>query len=154
MALTCIFNLYKQCLVFILLPVTAVESDRMSQGRGSAMGAAAAVLGLLFFMLSCEVAQAATYNVGGAGGWTFNVVGWPKGKRFKAGDTLVFNYNPQAHNVVVVNNAGYNSCNAPPGSKVYSSGKDQIKLRKGQNFFICSFPGHCQSAMKIAVVAA
>ena len=54
------------------------------------MGTAAAVLGLglVFLMLSCEVAQAATYTVGDAGGWAFNVVGWPNGKSFKAGDTL------------------------------------------------------------------
>ncbi|XP_052194541.1 basic blue protein [Diospyros lotus] len=128
----------------------------MSLGRGSAMGTAAAVLGLglLFLMLSCEVAQAATYTVGDAGGWAFNMVGWPNGKSFKAGDTLVFNYDPKAHNVVAVDKAGYDSCNAPPGSKVYSSGQDQIMLKKGQNFFICSFPGHCQAAMKIAVAAA
>ncbi|GMI87970.1 plantacyanin [Hibiscus trionum] len=41
-----------------------------------------------------------------------------------------------------------------PGAKVFRSGKDQIKLRKGQNFFICNYIGHCQAGMKIAVIAA
>ncbi|MGI4370260.1 hypothetical protein ACR2V4_27080, partial [Klebsiella pneumoniae] len=125
---------------------------RMSQGRGSAVMAAAAVLCLLM-VLNSEVAQAATYKVGGAGGWAFNVAGWPKGKNFKAGDVLLFSYTKGAHNVVVVNKAGYDSCKAPSNAKVYSSGKDQIKLVKGKNFFICTFPGHCASAMKIAVTA-
>ncbi|GMY05237.1 basic blue protein-like [Fagus crenata] len=122
----------------------------MAQGRGSAI--IAAVL-LCMFLLHSEMAQAATYTVGDAGGWTFNVAGWPKGKRFRAGDTLVFNYSPTAHNTVAVNKAGYNTCTAPRGAKVFQTGKDQIKLVKGQNFFICSFAGHCQSGMKIAVTA-
>lgn len=69
-------------------------------------------------------------------------------------DIGVFNYSTAAHNVVAVNKAGYSSCTSPRGAKVYTSGKDQIKLVKGQNFFICSFAGHCQSGMKIAVNAA
>ena len=46
------------------------------------------VLLLCLLVLHSEMAHAATYTVGGAGGWTFNTVGWPKGKRFRAGDTL------------------------------------------------------------------
>ncbi|KAH8520731.1 hypothetical protein POPTR_001G209300v4 [Populus trichocarpa] len=125
----------------------------MVQGRGSAMVATVAVM-LCMLLLHFDMAHAATYTVGGPGGWTFNVSGWPKGKSFKAGDILVFNYSTAAHNVVAVNKAGYSSCTSPRGAKVYTSGKDQIKLVKGQNFFICSFAGHCQSGMKIAVNAA
>jgi hypothetical protein len=66
----------------------------------------------------------------------------------------VFNYSPSAHNVVAVSRAGYDGCSTPRGSKVYQTGKDRIKLVKGQNSFICSFAGHCQSGMKITVVAA
>ncbi|CAK9151192.1 unnamed protein product [Ilex paraguariensis] len=124
----------------------------MSQGRGSAILGAAMVLCLL--VLHCEVAQAATYTVGGAGGWTFNTDSWPRGKRFRAGDILVFNYKPSSHNVVAVNKGGYGACTTPRGAKVYGTGKDQIKLVKGQNYFICNFPGHCQSGMKIAITAA
>ncbi|KAE8725996.1 Basic blue protein [Hibiscus syriacus] len=123
----------------------------MAQGRCSAM--AATVL-LCLLLLHFESVRSATFTVGGSGGWTFNAAAWPKGKRFKAGDTLVFNYNPSIHNVVAVNRGGYNSCKAPKGAKVLSSGRDQIKLRKGQNFFICNYIGHCQAGMKIAIVAA
>ncbi|XP_020204688.1 basic blue protein [Cajanus cajan] len=120
----------------------------MALGRGSAM-----VL-LLCFLLHSHMARAATYKVGGPAGWTFNSVGWPNGKRFRAGDTLVFNYGPGTHNVVAVNKGGYDSCKTPRGAKVYRSGKDQIRLAKGQNYFICNFVGHCESGMKIAVNAA
>ncbi|KAJ6427641.1 hypothetical protein OIU84_023100 [Salix udensis] len=124
----------------------------MVQGRGSAMAVAVTAM-LCMMLLRFDMAHAATYSVGGPGGWTFNVSGWPKGKSFKAGDILVFNYSPAAHNVVAVNRAGYSSCSTPRGAKVYTSGKDRIKLVKGQNFFTCSFTGHCQSGMKIAVNA-
>ncbi|PKI45046.1 hypothetical protein CRG98_034568 [Punica granatum] len=125
-------------------------------GRGSAASAAVAVTVLtLLYLLACtEQAEAASYTVGDSSGWTFNVATWPKGKGFKAGDVLVFNYSPGAHNVVAVNRGGYQSCNAPPRPKVFQSGKDQVKLVKGQNYFICSIPGHCQGGMKIAVTAA
>ncbi|KAK7359076.1 hypothetical protein VNO77_01022 [Canavalia gladiata] len=124
----------------------------MAMGRGSAC--AWWVLLLCFSVLHSEIARAATYTVGDADGWTLNMVGWPNGKHFKAGDTLVFNYSPGAHNVVVVNKEGYDTCRTPRGAKVYESGKDQIKIGKGQNYFICNFAGHCESGMKIAVNAA
>ncbi|RRT43289.1 hypothetical protein B296_00003016 [Ensete ventricosum] len=133
----------------------------MAQGRGSVV---ALGLALLCLLLHSEVAEAATYVVGGNSGWTFNVAGWPRGKSFRAGDVLcntyrsmcgaVFNYNPSVHNVVAVRAAGYNSCSAPRGSRVSTSGKDRITLARGTNYFICSFAGHCQSGMKIAVTAA
>ncbi|KAK6156949.1 hypothetical protein DH2020_011197 [Rehmannia glutinosa] len=126
----------------------------MSKGRGSALVVATVVVMIsMVVVFQCEVAEAAIYTVGGGGGWTFNVAAWPKGKPFKAGDTLVFNYNSAIHNVVAVNKGGYNGCTTPRGAKVYQTGKDQIKLVKGPNFFICNIPGHCQSGMKIAINA-
>ncbi|KAL8208939.1 hypothetical protein R6Q57_008351 [Mikania cordata] len=125
----------------------------MGEGRGSAM-VATAVLCLLAVALHFEVAEAATYVVNGSGGWTFNLTAWPKGKKFKAGDVLVFNYQKGAHNVVVVNKAGYDKCSTTPrNAKVYTSGKDTITLVKGLNNFICSLPGHCSAGMKIQINA-
>lgn len=57
----------------------------MGEGRGSAIAVGMMIVGMV--MVS-QVAEAATYTVGDAGGWTFNVAAWPKGKRFRAGDTL------------------------------------------------------------------
>nr|1F56_A Chain A, PLANTACYANIN [Spinacia oleracea]1F56_B Chain B, PLANTACYANIN [Spinacia oleracea]1F56_C Chain C, PLANTACYANIN [Spinacia oleracea] len=90
----------------------------------------------------------AVYNIG----WSFNVNG-ARGKSFRAGDVLVFKYIKGQHNVVAVNGRGYASCSAPRGARTYSSGQDRIKLTRGQNYFICSFPGHCGGGMKIAINA-
>ncbi|XP_014517503.1 basic blue protein-like [Vigna radiata var. radiata] len=123
----------------------------MVQGRGIS----ATMVVLCMLGVFSEMAHATTYVVGGhTGGWAFNMTGWPTGKNFKAGDILVFNYNPQYHNVVTVDETGYNSCTAAPGSKTYQSGHDSITLAKGTTYFICTFFGHCEAKMKIAATAA
>jgi hypothetical protein len=65
-----------------------------------------------------------------------------------------FRYNAKAHNVVPVSAAGYKSCSAPKGVRALTTGNDRVTLKRGTNYFICSFPGHCQAGMKIAVTAA
>ncbi|XP_023553464.1 basic blue protein-like [Cucurbita pepo subsp. pepo] len=124
----------------------------MGQGNGSAM---ALTLLLCLFLIQSEMAQARVYTVGDAQGWTFNVTSWTRGKIFRAGDVLAFNYPAKAHNVVALltNKVAYNWCLKTRGSKVYQTGKDRIKLVKGDNFFMCSFPGHCKAGMKIAIKA-
>ncbi|PQM36479.1 basic blue protein-like [Prunus yedoensis var. nudiflora] len=78
----------------------------MGQRRGSAGVGVVLMMCLSLLLLHSEWAEARSYTVGDAGGWTFNVAGWPKGKPFKAGDVLVFNYASSAHNVVAVNKLG------------------------------------------------
>jgi len=61
----------------------------MFQGRGSALSLVlVTVISLLCLLVLVERANAATYTVGGPGGWTFNTDTWPSGKRFRAGDVL------------------------------------------------------------------
>ncbi|KAG6600350.1 Basic blue protein, partial [Cucurbita argyrosperma subsp. argyrosperma] len=123
----------------------------MAEGRGSAM---AFTLLLCLFFMHCEMAQAKYYFVGGSKGWTFNVTNWTKGKTFRAGDVLVFNYPAMAHNVVALKNrVAYNWCLKTRDAKVYQTGKDRIRLVEGYNYFICSYPGHCRAGMKIAIKA-
>ena len=57
----------------------------MSQGRGNAIAVLVLLMGMLFHYGNV---WAVTYTVGDAGGWAFNVVGWPNGKTFRAGDVL------------------------------------------------------------------
>ncbi|KAK8951390.1 hypothetical protein KSP39_PZI003281 [Platanthera zijinensis] len=125
----------------------------MAQGRGSAGQATAVGLALLSLtlLLQSELADSAVYTVGDRAGWTFNTIGWPSGKRFHAGDVLVFKYDPTVHNVVPVNAAGYKGCTTPRGAKAYKSGNDRVTLSRGPNYFICNFPGHCEANMKVAI---
>ncbi|CAN1140610.1 Basic blue protein [Linum perenne] len=118
------------------------------------VGAIMMYIMVLFMFVQLNTSHAATYNVGDASGWGFGVNSWPQGKSFKAGDILVFKYSPLVHNVVVVDGNSYNACRTPSGAPIYNSGNDQITLAKGQNFFFCNFPGHCEANLKIAVNAA
>ncbi|GLJ33480.1 hypothetical protein SUGI_0673560 [Cryptomeria japonica] len=128
----------------------------MAKGRGSAMNHFLVAL-VVLFVVQCSLVevQGATYVVGGPQGWGLQIQKsrWTTGKRFKAGDVLVFKYTPGAHNVVSVNSAGYKSC-TKGASPSLTSGNDKVTLKKGGNYFICSFTGHCTSGMKIAVTAA
>ncbi|KAF8117557.1 hypothetical protein N665_0009s0079 [Sinapis alba] len=97
----------------------------MTKGRGNASWSVWAIVALMVvsvLVLQADYVQATTYIVGDSSKWAFNVVDWPKSKHFNAGDILVFNYNPNFHNVVVVDSGGYNNCKAPAGAKTYTSG--------------------------------
>ncbi|MFS7971843.1 putative Phytocyanin domain, cupredoxin [Helianthus anomalus] len=121
----------------------------MAEGRGGA-GVAMAVICLLVVALQCE---AASFVVGDKAGWTMNIAGWEKGKTFKAGDTLVFNYPKGQHNVVVKKDPDdISMCSLHPEDKEYKSGKDTITLNKGSNYIICSFRHHCPK-MKLYINA-
>lgn len=52
-------------------------------------------------LLQADYVQAATYTVGDSGVWTFNAVGWPKGKHFRAGDVLGILH------ILLINQASY-----------------------------------------------
>ncbi|KAF9688379.1 hypothetical protein SADUNF_Sadunf02G0191300 [Salix dunnii] len=124
------------------------------QGRCSAsLVVLASALLVITISLQFKTTQAANFTVGDTSGWTFNTQSWADGKRFKAGDMLIFNYDPSLHDVATVDANGYDSCAASPSSTIYTSGKDTIKLKKGQNYFICSIPSHCDWGLKIAVNA-
>uniref|UniRef100_A0A0E0KBI2 Plantacyanin n=1 Tax=Oryza punctata TaxID=4537 RepID=A0A0E0KBI2_ORYPU len=119
----------------------------MAQGRGSAAQGLSLGLLLVCLLVGADVAAAATYNVD----WSFGADSWSKGKNFRAGDVLVFSYDPSVHNVVAVDAGGYSGCRES-GTK-YSSGNDRITLGRGTSYFICSISGHCGAGMKMAVTA-
>ncbi|XP_020582129.1 basic blue protein-like [Phalaenopsis equestris] len=94
------------------------------------------------------------YYVGDNQQWTYKMTSnWSNGKKFYAGDILVFKYNPGEHNVIKVNAEDYTFCRVPANVKVYESGNDHIKLKRGDNYFICGIFGHCGIGMKIAIKA-
>ncbi|XBH85925.1 chemocyanin-like [Triticum dicoccoides] len=121
----------------------------MAQGRGSAAQGFALGLLVLCLLLGADTAGAATYNVD----WSFASGSWPIGKSFRAGDVLVFSYNPAVHNVVAVDAGGYNSCRGSGATHTYTSGSDHVPLVPGTNYFICSLSSHCGLGMKMAVTA-
>ncbi|OVA02351.1 Plastocyanin-like [Macleaya cordata] len=129
----------------------------MAMGRGKCMKL---VMFISFFFIGLLISggtASTTHLVGGSQGWDISVsyTAWADKRSFAAGDTLVFNYQAGAHNVVPVNVAGYRSCKASAANlaKAMSTGNDKFTVKKGANYFICSYAGHCSAGMKIKVNA-
>ncbi|XWS62536.1 hypothetical protein CRYUN_Cryun06bG0019800 [Craigia yunnanensis] len=99
--------------------------------------------------------QPTTYIVGDEEGWdlVIDMESWTRGKDFHAGDLLVFNYDYQMYDVVVVNQTGHDSCTVNDGAKVFNSGHDQIQLAFGANYFINSVSDVCAAGLKMAINA-
>ncbi|KAF8401950.1 hypothetical protein HHK36_012901 [Tetracentron sinense] len=124
----------------------------MAMGRGKCMK----VLFIAFLVigLSSYIHALKTHIVGDSQGWGFSVSysDWADESYFDEHSFLaVFNYPAGAHNVVPVDVAGYRSCKARATQvqKEASTGNDKFTLKKGANYFVCSFPGHCSAGMKI-----
>ncbi|KAG9456453.1 hypothetical protein H6P81_000961 [Aristolochia fimbriata] len=113
----------------------------------------------VLFLLSAavRVSVAKVYKVGESAGWTVGAANmdykaWAASKTFRVGDTIVFEYNKQFHNVLQVNQSDFRSCNASSPIASHTSGNDSIAIkRKGHYFFICGFPGHCAGGQKVDI---
>ncbi|KAK9137297.1 hypothetical protein Sjap_007891 [Stephania japonica] len=116
----------------------------------------AALVVVLAFMAAVEVSMAAVFKVGDSTGWT--TIGnpdykkWASSKTFHVGDTILFVYNAQFHNVMQVNHAEYQSCNTTAPIATHTTGNDSIVIKKiGHYYFLCGVPGHCQSGQKVDI---
>ncbi|KAF8394417.1 hypothetical protein HHK36_020625 [Tetracentron sinense] len=110
---------------------------------------------MIFFlgMAALQVSIATVYKVGDSAGWTLignvDYKKWAASKNFHVGDTIIFKYNTQYHNVKQVSHADYKSCNGSNPLATYTTGSDSIIVKKpGHHFFLCDFPHHCQAGMK------
>ncbi|KAF5178399.1 Cupredoxin superfamily protein, partial [Thalictrum thalictroides] len=73
-----------------------------------------------------------THLVGGDQGWTQfpNYTAWALHNTFQVGDTLVFSYAQQLHNVVQVNQTAYHQCLRDPNLGMLQSGNDSVILQQ------------------------
>ncbi|KAL7099052.1 hypothetical protein ACP275_09G058200 [Erythranthe tilingii] len=104
----------------------------------------------------CECKGGKVYKVGGSSGWTnigpLPYKSWPSSIVFHVGDTLLFEYNKEFHNVVRVTHTNFNNCNSTNPYHTWSTGNDSFTIpRHGHFYFICGVPGHCQSGQKIDI---
>jgi Plastocyanin-like domain len=66
--------------------------------------------------------------------------------------SVVFEYNKDYHNVMLVTKNDYKSCNGTNPIAKYDSGNDSFSItRAGHIFFICGVPGHCAAGQKINI---
>ncbi|KAL0348835.1 UNVERIFIED_CONTAM: Mavicyanin [Sesamum angustifolium] len=125
---------------------------------GSILGkrAVATVLVCLMFASTIQLSAGAVYKVGDSAGWTtignvdYNL--WAATKTFQVNDIIVFEYNPQFHNVMQVTHAEFRACNASSPISTHTTGNDSITINThGHHFFLCGVPGHCQAGQKVDI---
>ena len=119
------------------------------------MAARRTILLAVAAMAVLSTASAAIYNVGEPGGaWDLstNYGTWASSRNFKADDQIVFKYSHQAHDVLEVSKADYDSCSTASHVSTFNSGNDVVTLTTtGTRYFICGFPGHCTGGMKVKI---
>ncbi|KAI3966283.1 hypothetical protein MKX01_027451 [Papaver californicum] len=113
---------------------------------------------VMFFMVLCVASSMAeVYKVGDDSGWTTvnpipNYQKWSASKAFNVGDSIVFQYDAQLHNVVQVRYEDYKKCNASSPFRTFTSGNDTIPIKtKGHFFYIGGMSGDCQMGQKVDI---
>ncbi|XP_004496752.1 mavicyanin-like [Cicer arietinum] len=111
---------------------------------------------LSIVMVTMQISYAAVYKVGDSSGWTtlgnIDYKKWSATKNFQIGDTIIFVYSAQFHNVMRVTHPMYKSCNASSPIATFTTGNDSIKITNhGHHFFFCGVPGHCQAGQKVDI---
>ncbi|KAG9157993.1 hypothetical protein Leryth_000158 [Lithospermum erythrorhizon] len=94
------------------------------------------------------------YKVGDSAGWSIpgssDYRSWSSSKTFAVGDTILFQYDQQLHNVLLVHLHDYHSCNVNTPIATYTTGNDSFFIGKhGHYLFICGIPGHCEAGQKL-----
>ncbi|GLJ11997.1 hypothetical protein SUGI_0181700 [Cryptomeria japonica] len=108
--------------------------------------------------VALHCAAAATHTVGGTSGWIIPTTNsllytsWAANNTFKVGDTLVFNFAANAHNVLQVTKTNYDSCTATSPLKTYSTSPATVNLTEsGPQYYICGYPGHCTGGQNLTI---
>ncbi|XP_010513178.1 PREDICTED: mavicyanin-like [Camelina sativa] len=94
------------------------------------------------------------HKVGDSKGWTISVDydAWASSKTFHVGDSLVFEYTKDFHDVTEVTHNDFKLCEASKPLSRYQTGSDTIALTKpGIQHFICGFPRHCNFGQKLQI---
>lgn len=139
------------------LDLTAMAPQENAIAVPTAMAATrTSLLALAAMAVVISTASAAIYNVGEPGGaWDLgtNYDAWASSRNFHTDDQIMFKYSPQAHNLLQVSKADYDSCNTASPLATYTSGNVIVTLSNNNTrYFICGFPGHCAGGMKVKII--
>nr|GEZ53084.1 hypothetical protein [Tanacetum cinerariifolium] len=113
---------------------------------------------LASFQLPSTVAQT-SHVVGDSMGWTVPptnlgataYTSWATGKTFRVGDTLVFNFPTNVHNVLEVSQSAYQPCTLANPITTVINGPANITLTAGNHYYICGVGPHCRLGQKVMV---
>ncbi|KGN49700.2 stellacyanin [Cucumis sativus] len=110
------------------------------------------VLAIVAILLPCVLGK--EYVVGDEHGWSinFDYQAWAQGKLFFVGDSLIFNYQQERHNVFKVNGTAFKECTPPANVPPLTTGSDRIQLKSaGKKWYICGIGFHCTAGQRLAI---
>lgn len=95
--------------------------------------------------------SATDHIVGGNRGWNPNInyTDWVNSETFVLLDWISFRYQKDQHNVVQVNQSGYDNCTTDNAIGNWSSGKDFFFLNVSKRYYYIDGRGGCYGGMKI-----
>ncbi|KAI3724970.1 hypothetical protein L1987_64739 [Smallanthus sonchifolius] len=118
------------------------------------------VMAIASFRLPSTVAQT-SHVVGDTTGWTIppggnaTYITWASSQTFTVGDTLVFNFATNAHDVAEVREEAYGPCTTANPISTNNTGPAILTLtRPGNHYYICTFGTHCQAGQKLTITVA
>ncbi|KAJ8536225.1 hypothetical protein K7X08_034626 [Anisodus acutangulus] len=78
---------------------------------------------------------------------------WAAGKTFRVGDTLVFNFRTNNHDVQRVQKTSFDECNSQNaiGSPIMTGPANVTLDTAGDHYYICTFGTHCRNGQKLAI---
>ncbi|KAI6679350.1 hypothetical protein NL676_033231 [Syzygium grande] len=124
----------------------------------SSAGRVLAVMVVVLWMMLRSV-EAATYVVGDATGWSNAVNGasfysaWASSKTFQVDDVLVFNFISGKHDVSVVSESDFTSCNTSSAITFRTTPPVNFTLTTtGALYFTCTHDSHCSQGQKLSVM--
>ncbi|GLT50210.1 hypothetical protein SLA2020_237120 [Shorea laevis] len=119
-----------------------------------------AFVGIVAVVALVQSAAAQTVHVvGDSPGWTVPGNGaqaytnWAAQRTFVVGDTLVFNFQTDQHDVLQVPKASFDACSSSnPIGDILNTGPANITLDStGEHYYICTIGQHCQRGQKLAI---
>ncbi|CAA7403999.1 unnamed protein product [Spirodela intermedia] len=115
---------------------------------------------ILVVVYAATGALAATFEVGDNQIWSIPsspsyYTDWASRQTFAVGDSLVFNFNNGAHDVLEVTRANYDDCTTSNPIATYTTGPATVELTAaGTRYFICGVNGHCSAGQKMTLTVA
>ncbi|KAK4359439.1 hypothetical protein RND71_021668 [Anisodus tanguticus] len=118
------------------------------------------IFGALAVAILLQVTTAQTEHVVGDDmGWTIPINGptaytsWASDRTFKVGDTLVFKFTTNNHDVQEVSISSFKECSTDNAvGESITTGPANVTLESpGDHYYICTMGKHCKAGQKLAI---
>ncbi|WOG92036.1 hypothetical protein DCAR_0311292 [Daucus carota subsp. sativus] len=76
---------------------------------------------------------------------------WSSSHSFVVGDTLLFDYDPELHNLFQVSGREFKACTADQPFSVYTGPANVLLMEEGVFYYVCTILNYCSLGQKLMV---